>query len=639
LVVLMDADPRPDPRPARDLALGRRVLVCDGAMGTMLHSAGVPLDRSLAELNLAKPHLVRDLHAAYLAAGADIIQTNTFDANRLRLARVGLQDSVAEINIAGARLAREAVRETRSAALVAGSVGPVISAAAPRIPFRDREPILREQIAALASWVDLIMLETFGDTESLEQAVTVALAECDLPVIAQLTFSEDGKTLRGEEPREAAAALATLKVAAIGANCTVGPSVLQEVVTELAAGCTLPISVQPNAGVPRRLGRQLRYPRNTEYFAQAAQQFVASGATLVGGCCGTTPAHIRAVARSVQRLRPARATADATADATASATADTAVGRPRPAIRAVSPKPDARSPAEWPHRGRFVVVAGVRAPQGQDIPQFAAHAAGLVAAGADLLAITGQETSAARVSPVAAAAVLRERTGTDVILNMETAGRSLAALEADLLGSYALGVQTVICRSGTPWVAGDYPEPYSLGEVDSVRLIAALAALNEGVDWRGVTAPGRTRFVIGASVHTAAADTSQELGRVGEKANAGAHFLVTDVIYDVSPAACLLRELRSRGVNLPVIAAFAPFGDPKAITRLIHEVPGAALPAEADLARNAPGDEPPDPVSAVLDGVRSLDGLIAGVLIHAPNRPQERLTGLITGLASMWRAS
>jgi homocysteine S-methyltransferase len=631
LVVLMDGDPRSASHPGPDLALGGRVLVCDGAMGTMLHSAGVPLDRSLAELNLLKPHLVRDLHAAYLAAGADVVQTNTFDANRLRLARVGLQDNVAEINIAGARLAREAVRESRSTALVAGSVGPVISAAAPRIPFGDREPILREQIAALASWVDLIVLETFGDTESLEQAATVALAECDLPVIAQLTFGDDGRTLRGEEPREAAAALAALNVTAIGANCTVGPAVMQDVVAELAAGCALPITVQPNAGVPRRLGGQLRYARNAEYFAEAARQFVARGATLVGGCCGTTPAHIRAVARAVKQLQPGRATAGASP------------GRPRPVvrpvIRAVSPKPDPGPPAGWPHQGRFVVVAGVRAPQGQDIPEFAAHAAGLVTAGADLLAITDQETSAARVSPVAAAAVLRERTGTDVILNMETAGRSLAALEADLLGGYALGVRTVVCRSGTPWVAGDYPEPYSLADVDSVRLITALAALNDGVDWRGVTAPDRTRFVIGACVHTAAADTSQELGRTGEKAQAGAHFLVTDVIYDASPARALLRELRGRGIDLPVIAAFAPFGDPKAITRLIHEVPGAALPSPADAARATAREAPADPVSAVLDRVTRLDGLIAGVLIHAPSRPDERLTGLISGLATMRRAS
>ncbi len=313
----MDGYPRPGYRAERGLDLYRRVLVCDGAMGTMLHSAGAPLDRSLSELNLVKPHLVRDLHAAYLAAGADIVQTNTFDANRLRLAGAGLQESVAEINLSGARLAREAVRESGSTALVAGSIGPVMSAAAPRIPYRDREPILREQIAALASWVDLIMLETFGDIESLAQAATVALAECDLPVLAQLTFGDDGRTLRGEEPREAAAALAGLRVSAIGANCTVGPAVLQEVVAELAAGCTLPISVQPNAGVPRRLGRQLRYARNTEYFAEAARQFVASGATLVGGCCGTTPAHIRAVARSVRQLRPGRVAAD------------TSPGRPR----------------------------------------------------------------------------------------------------------------------------------------------------------------------------------------------------------------------------------------------------------------------------------------------------------------------
>jgi homocysteine S-methyltransferase len=234
--------------------------------------------------------------------------------------------------------------------------------------------------------------------------------------------------------------------------------------------------------------------------------------------------------------------------------------------------------------------------------------------------------------------VLRERAETDVILTMETAGRSLAALEADLLGGYALGIQTVVCRSGTPWVAGDYPEPYSPGDVDSVRLITALAALNEGVDWRGVTAADRTRFVIGACVHTSAADTGQELGRTVKKAGAGAHFLVTDVIYDVSPAARLLRELRSSGVDLPVIAAFAPFADPKAITRLIHEVPGATLPTGAG-TRDTSSNASADSVTAVLDRVSGLTGLIAGVLIQAPSRPDERLTDLITGLASIREAS
>jgi methionine synthase / methylenetetrahydrofolate reductase(NADPH) len=617
----MDTDPQPDPGPAGGRLFAGRVLVCDGAMGTMLHSAGVPLDRSLSELNLVSPSLVRDLHAAYLAAGADIVQTNTFDANYPRLARVGLQDSVAEINIAGARLAREAVRQSGSAALVAGSVGPVMSAAAPRIAPADREPILRDQIAVLASWVDLIILETFGDTESLAQAASVALAESDLPVIAQLTFGDDGRTLGGEEPRAAAAALATLKVAAIGVNCTVGPAVLQEVVAELAAGAGMPVSVQPNAGVPRRLGQQLRYARNTEYFAEASRRFVASGAWLVGGCCGTTPAHIRAMARAVKGRQPARA-APPLAPAR----------RPRP-VAARPPEPAPRPAAGWPDLDRFVVAAGVRAPGGLDIPRFTSHAAGLVSAGADLLAITGRETST-RVSPVAAAAVLREQASADVMVDVETAGRSLAALQADLLGGYALGVQTVVCRSGTPWAAGDYPDSQWAGDVDSVRLIAALAGLNEGTDWRGVPAPDRTRFVVGASVHTAAADTNHELARSRQKADAGADFLVTDVVYDIEITLRLLGRLREQGIDLPILAVFAPFSDPAAVMRLVNEIPGAAPVSQAEAARAAA-----DPVSAMLDSVGRLDGLIAGALIHPPAEPDERLARLVNELASLRRAS
>jgi homocysteine S-methyltransferase len=624
----MDGDSRPDTRPVFNLASADRVLVCDGAMGTMLHSAGVPLGRSLSELNLAKPHLVRDLHAAYLRAGADIVQTNTFDANRWRLGRTGLQDSVAEINIAGARLAREAVRESRSPALVAGSIGPVMSAAAPRVPYRGREPILREQIAVLANWVDLIILETFGDTESLAQAVTVALDECDLPVIAQLTFDEEGRTLGGEEPREAAAALALLNVAAIGANCTVGPGVLQDVVAELAACSALPVSVQPNAGLPHRLGRQLSYARNPEYFADAARRFAASGAALVGGCCGTTPAHIRAVARSVKELRPNRAM-----------TGTGPARRRPPAIAAVSTSQPAEQPTAWPHDGRFMVAAGVRAPRGQDIVQFIARASGLVSAGADLLAVTGQGASTARVSPVAAAAVLRERAGADVIMTMEAAGRSLAGLQADLLGGHALGVQTIVCRSGTPWVAGDYPEPYSPGEVDSVRLVAALAGLNEGVDWRGVATPYRTRFVIGACVHSAAADTGHELARSRAKAEAGAHFLVTDPIYDVDAARRQLGELRGHGVDLPVLAVFAPFGTASSSsTRLMHEVPGTAA-ASSVAASATRGRKPADPVSAVLENIAGLREFIAGVIIHAPGEPDDQMTNLVAELSTARQAS
>lgn len=604
----------------RDPGFRDRVLVCDGAMGTMLHAAGVPLDHPVCELNLSQPRLVRDLHTAYLAAGADIVQTNTFDANRLRLARVGLQDRVTEITIAGARLAREAVEECGRPALVAGSVGPVIGTAAPRIADDARASMLVGQVAALADWVDSILLETFGDIESLAQAVEVALAECDLPVFAQATFGDDGRTLRGEQPAAVAAAMSALDVAAVGVNCTIGPTALQEVVRQLANGCELPVSVQPNAGLPRRLGRQLRYAHNTEYFAECTRTFAADGATIVGGCCGTTPAHIRAVARAVVGLTASRPIGGA------------APGGQRPVVHVVPPQSGRPEPVTWPHAGRFVVMAGVPVSRVQDTAEFVAQAEQLKSAGADLLTITDRDRSAVRINPVAASVVLRERLGAEVMLQMDAADRSLAALEADLLGAYALGVQMVACRSGTPQVAGNYPGPDSLWGVDSVRLISALAGLNDGVDWRGVATPDQTRFVIGAVLDTSATDAGRELERAEEKARAGAHFLLTDVIYDPDSSLRILAALRGGGIELPVIIAFAPFDTPATIARYLHEFPEISPPPPA-LTVLRGGEDPARRVNSVLETVHKLGDLASGVLIHAPARPDEHMTSLLAQLA------
>jgi len=617
-------DTRREARSAWAPGTSERVLVCDGAMGTMLHSAGVPLDRSLCELNLTRPNLVRDLHTAYLAAGARLVQTNTFDANRLRLARFGLEDSVVEINIAGARLAREAAADRgldRDAGrggdvMVAGSIGPAMSATLTRrIPAGERASILREQIAALTNWVDVIMLETFGDTESLVQAVEVALAECDLPVVAQLTFGEDGRTLRGEEPAAVAAVLAELDLAALGANCTVGPAVLQDVVAELARNCALPVSVQPNAGIPRRMGRQLRYAHNIDYFAKAAQRFVASGATIVGGCCGTTPAHIRAVADAVADLAPARRPRPAPRDPTR-----VAIGTTR-----ARHLPDQIS---WPYRDRFVVLAGMHAPHGTGLAEFIDQAERLTAAGADLLAITDPGPPAARVSPVAAGVLLSERVRTDVVLQVETAGRSLAALQADLLGAHALGLHLLVCRTGTPRVAGDYPDPGSAWDVDSTRFVAALAGLNDGMDWRGVSTPDTTRFVIGAALRTAARDRGHELDRAEQKVAAGAHFLLTDVIYDVPDALRCLTELRTRGADLPVIAALAPFEDLITILRRTQEDPEVSAPP----ALPSHTTDLDHIVTTTLDTVTKLRDLVSGVLVHLPAGHDAGAAALVTSL-------
>jgi methionine synthase / methylenetetrahydrofolate reductase(NADPH) len=618
---------------------GHQVVVCDGAMGTMLHAAGVSLDRCLPELNVSRPALVRDLHAAYVGAGAQILQTNTFGANRLRLAGSGLENSVSEINIAGARLAREAVQRAGHPVLVAGSVGPAVSApAVRRVPAGARADSLREQIAALCDWVDLLVLETFGDLESLVQAIEVATSESDLPVVAQLTFGDDGRTLGGEDPAEAATALSDLPVIALGANCTVGPAVLVGVVTELAGHTQLPVAVQPNAGVPQRLGGQVRYARNAAYFAQAAHRFVAAGATLLGGCCGTTPAHVRAISQAVAALPPMQRSATALAEA--GVPAQPVVTR-RPASGAATRKVPPAS--AWPWEGALVVAAGLQAPNGPQVPEFLERATALRAAGAGVLAIVDPAPPAARISPVGAAVVVRERVGSEVLLPVEAADRNLAALQADLLGAHALGLRMVVCRTGSPRVAGDYPiaaggTPW---DVDSVGLIAMLGALNEGIDWRGVATAEHTRFIIGGGLRIAA-DLTHELDRAEVKVRVGAHFLVTDVLYDVEEAARALGTLRARGVGLPVLATLAPFADIQTLQRMSYEVPEGSLPltvlAEATRRQRRQGDNPEQAAEFAVSAVEKLRHLISGVVVHVPGGVNEHAVRLISALAQL-RAS
>ncbi|MDQ4031779.1 MAG: bifunctional homocysteine S-methyltransferase/methylenetetrahydrofolate reductase [Actinomycetota bacterium] len=614
-----------EPRMVLEELCAGQTVICDGAMGTMLHAAGVSLDRSLPELNLSRPALVRDLHAAYVSAGARILQTNTFGANRLRLAGAGLEDSVSEINIAGARLAREAAQQAGRPVLVAGSVGPAVSApAVRRVPAGAREQTLREQIVALCDWVDLIILETFGDLESLIQAVEVTTSCTDLPVVAQLTFGDDGRTLRGEDPAQAAAVLSSLRVTALGANCTVGPAVLVDVVGELARATDLPVSVQPNAGVPHRHGRQIRYARNAAYFAEAAPRFVAAGATVLGGCCGTTPAHVRAVSQAVAALPPAqRATL-------------------RPPVtgatimRGVPARPEAPCPG-WPWEGELVVAAGLQAPHGPQVPEFIERATMLRAAGAGMLAIIEPAPPAARISPVGAAVAVSERVGSEVLLSVEAADRNLAALQADLLGAYALGLRVIVCRTGSPRVAGDYPSAGggSPWDVDSVGLVAMLGALNEGIDWRGVATAERTRFVIGAMLRTAPNDLARELDKAEAKLRSGAHFLVTDVIYDVDEATSVLDAVRARGVTLPVLATLAPFEDIRTLQRLSNEVAEVSIPLSALAAARRNRHHPEQTVELSVRVVEKLRHLIAGVVVQVPSGMDEPAVQLVEALAQL----
>src|SRR5437879_4171561 len=289
-------------------ALGQRILVCDGAMGTMLHAAGISLDRALPELNLSNPRLVRAVHDSYVAAGADVIQTNTFGASSLRLAVHGYADLTRDINLAGVRVALEAKAASGRQVFVAGSVSPAATLRQRgRVSADDRTQALREQVEALVEGgVDLLIFETYGYLHEMVEAVEVARRLSDLPIVAQMTFADDGRTFGGDGPREVASALDELPVTVIGTNCTLGPQGLLAVLRQLSRHTRLPLSAQPNAGVPRMVGgRHFRYTVDADYFARYARRYVEAGAALVGGCCGTTPDHIRAVAGATVDLAPA----------------------------------------------------------------------------------------------------------------------------------------------------------------------------------------------------------------------------------------------------------------------------------------------------------------------------------------------
>ncbi len=544
--------------------LAERVLVCDGAMGTMLHASGVSLDRALPELSVSRPELVRAIHSAYIAAGAEIIETNSFGANRVRLARHGLEERVAEINQAAVRVAQQAREQVGVPVLIAGSVGPAAPPSGRGALSLDAiGAALREQMAALLeAGVDLLILETFGDLREMVAAVQAARGLTDLPLVAQMTFMEDGRTLAGDTPAEVAAALERLGVDVAGVNCTLGPQGVLEVLRALAEHTALPLAAQPNAGPPVMAGGRFQYTADGAYFARYARRCVEVGAAIVGGCCGTTPDHIEAVAGAVAGMRPGPRRAAAVAA--------------RPAVEPPPPTPPAPETSQLAAQlaaGHFVVACELH-PSG-DGERLVQEAAALLEAGADVLAVAPAIGARAPISPVALALLLRQRLQVEVLLTATTWERSLTALQADLLGAHALGIRNVLCRTGTPPPRGDYPSAAGIWEVDSLGLIAVLQGLNEGRDCNAIPLGKPTAFFVGARVNPTAADPAQELERARAKLAAGARFLATPPVYDLAALQALLDALAP---PVPVLLGVMPLRDFAHAEYLQHEVPEMAVP-------------------------------------------------------------
>jgi homocysteine S-methyltransferase len=567
---------------SREFDLGRRILVCDGATGTMLHAAGISLDRSLPELNVSNPDLVRALHESYLAAGADIIQTNTFGATSLRLSAHGLGDLACDINRAGVRIALEARAAAGRPVLVAGSVSPAVSTVQRgRTPSAGRAESLREQVVALAeAGVDLLIFETFGYLTEMVEAVRTAAAVVDLPLVAQMTFADDGQTLGGESPAEVAHALESLPVAVIGTNCTLGPQGVLGVLRELSRHTNLPLSAQPNAGVPRMVGgRRFQYASDVEYFGRHARRYVEAGATLVGGCCGTTPDHVRAAAAAVADLRPAR---------------------PARARREVAHRPETLGPgteslevdtagglAERLAAGTFVVAIEVTPPVGGRPEQATELVTGWRRRGVSLVSIAPSASARAQMSPLSLALHLHQHAQIEPLLGVTTWDRSIMALQADLLGAHALGIRSVVCRTGSPPLRGDYPNVDGIWEVDSLGLIQLLDGLNHGRDSNGLALETATSFCIGARCSPSAADPRTEVERARAKLAAGAQFLITSPVYELEG----LRRLRAElGSEMRLLLAVRPLRSFAEAEYLRHEVPDVVVPDAALEALRRAGD-------------------------------------------------
>jgi len=607
------------------------VLVCDGAMGTMLHAAGAALDRSLPELNLSDPGLVSTIHESYLSAGADIIQANTFGANRLWLGDHGVGDKVDEINRAGVRIARAAQDRCDRDVLVAGSVSPAVTALQRRrAGAAERTEVIREQILALVAdqGVDILVLETFGYLDELVEAVGVASDLCDLPVIAQATFADDAHTLGGETPREVATVLSALPVAMLGTNCTIGPQRMLTVAEDLVRYASVPVSAQPNAGQPRRTGpRSFEFSIDGDYFARYFRRFAAAGVSLVGGCCGTTPAHIRAAADAVRLVPPAPESPAAKAR------------RSHPAGTSLTQGPQAAAPSSGPAApfagtladqlasGRFIVATAIASG---GLPAAAVQAAAVLQAqGAGVFAVQPGHSARTRSDSLDLALHLQQQAGVETIATLTTWDKTIMTLQAELLGAHALGIRNVIGTTGSPPVLGDYPAVDGIWEVDSLGLIALLAGLNAGRDSNGLATATQTSFCVGARVNPGARDPEAEIARARAKVKAGAHFLVSRPVYELDSLLRMVTALAAE--NTPLLLSVTPLRSFEEADYLANEVPGVTIPPDTLRAmeragRGAARAAGIDLAAGLLAGARKL---VSGVIVTAAEDDPAGLAALL----------
>ena len=547
------------------------ILIADGAMGSMLHEAVGP-QRCFDELNATEPEAVFRIHQAYIEAGAQIIETNTFGANRFKLAPLGLGDKVQRLNSRGVKIAREARESAAREVLIAGSLGPLGLGVQARHPD-DKEilDVFYEQALALEErGVDFYILETFSYIEEILLAVDAIRSFSGLPIVAELTYSEEGTTHGDIRPSDAASRLKNKNVQVIGANCTLGPQALLPILQELSAVDDIRISAMPNAGFPKREGDRIVYPKSSpEYFALFAREAAALGVRILGGCCGTTPAHIRAMAEAVKSLRPAQTHA---------------VGPTVEAVAKPTPIPISQREPEsnfWKklNKKEFAVCVEIDPPKGLSLDRIFEQVDKVMASGkVDVIDINSGAMARVGMDALVVAGALEGR-GVETIPHLTTRDQNIIGLQAGLLGAWTVGgVRNVLAITGDPPSVGDYPETSGVYEVDSVGLVKVLGRLNQGTDWAGKTLGGATNFAIGVALNPVADDVDNEIARFHAKVEAGAHFAMTQPLFDPEHWRAFLKKLGGGQPRIPILIGVWPLNSYKQALRLNNEVPGIVIP-------------------------------------------------------------
>ena len=561
---------------SRRLAEG--ALLCDGAMGTLLYGRGVSADACFDILNLDNPRLVGKLHAEYIAAGADCIETNTFGANRFKLSAYAREADVREINRRGVRLARDTRESAGRDVFVLGSMGPLGRYLAPLGVVTPEEALaaFREQAEGLLEGgVDAFIVETFSDLVEIELAIRAIRSITDLPIVAQVVFADEAVTFAGRSPAEVTRALRGLGVDALGANCSVGSSTLYEVLQHMigeAGG--LPVAIQPNAGLPTRIGERLMYLSSPQYMADYAARMVQTGARLVGGCCGTTPQHVAAMREALDRgaavpRRPAAAV-------------------PRIIVTETPESPGLRpSLVATPlqrrlEAGEFVVTVELDPPRGHTVEKLVQGAKLLKERGVETVDINDGSLGRVRLAVLPTALLVREASGLDINMHFTCRDRNLMGIQADLLGAHALGIRNILAMTGDPPRPGDYVNATAVFDVDAIGLLEVLRRMNEGVDATGNGIGDPTAFFTGTALNPAADDPDREIERMRRKIEAGARWFQTQPVYDLGLLDRFLE--RAGGSPIPVVVGVLPLHSFRHAEFLHNEVPGITIP-EAVRAR------------------------------------------------------